>query len=113
MERASGQYAVQCQFLLPVFPFLFRNQPLQDEYSPYPGCCISQVFLPVGICFQQSEHIKQTGEPYSQQAQSGIRNLDMARRLKLARALRAKYMCSARQVCKSCGLVYDEVKDKV
>ena len=45
--------------------------------------------------------------------ESGIRNLDMARRLKLARALRAKYMCSARQVCKSCGLVYDEVKDKV
>ena len=45
--------------------------------------------------------------------ESGIRNLDMARRLKLARALRAKYMCSARQVCKSCGLVYDEVKDRI
>lgn len=37
----------------------------------------------------------------------------MTRRLKLARALRAKYMCSARQVCKSCGLVYDEVKDRI
>lgn len=42
---------------------------------------------------------------------TGIRRLDMDQRLKLARTLRARYSCSAKQVSKLCGLVYDEIRD--
>ena len=37
--------------------------------------------------------------------------LDMPRRLRLARTLKARYNSSAKQVARVCGLVYDEVKD--
>jgi len=35
--------------------------------------------------------------------------LDMRQRLRLARALRARYNCSPKQIAKACGLVYSEV----
>lgn len=36
--------------------------------------------------------------------------LDMAQRLRLAKSLKAKYNSSVKQICKVCGLVYDEAK---
>ena len=42
-----------------------------------------------------------------------LSNLDVSSRLRLARALRARYNSSAKQVARVCGLVYDEVKDRL
>ena len=39
--------------------------------------------------------------------------LDVGQRLRLARALKAKYNSSLKQIVRLCGLVYDEVKDKL
>lgn len=41
----------------------------------------------------------------------GLKNLNMAQRIELARALRSRYDCSAKQVIRICGLIYDEAKD--
>lgn len=41
------------------------------------------------------------------------RSLDMAARLKLAKALRSRYACSINQICRVCGLVYDEAKSLI
>ena len=39
------------------------------------------------------------------------RTLSMDQRVRLARALKAKYRCSAKQIARLSGLIYDEVKD--
>lgn len=39
-----------------------------------------------------------------------VRNLSPAQRLKLAKALKAKYNSSVKQIARLCGLVYDEVR---
>lgn len=39
--------------------------------------------------------------------------LDVTRRLRLARTLRSRYNSSAKQVARICGLVYEEVKDRL
>lgn len=41
----------------------------------------------------------------------GLKNLNMAQRIKLARTLRSRYNCSAKQVIRICGLIYAEAKD--
>lgn len=41
---------------------------------------------------------------------TSLRNLNMRQRLVLAKKLKSRYGCSARQVCRVCGLVYDDVK---
>ena len=40
-----------------------------------------------------------------------VRGLTTAQRIKLAKALRARYNSSLKQIARVCGLVYDEVKD--
>lgn len=42
-----------------------------------------------------------------------IRCLDTAQRLRLARTLRKRYNCSVKQLVRVCGLIYEEVKDKI
>ena len=42
---------------------------------------------------------------------SGLRNLNMEQRLRLARYMKSRYNCSPKQISRLCGLVYDEVKD--
>ena len=42
-----------------------------------------------------------------------LAGLDLPRRLKLARTLKARFNSSAKQVARVCGLVYDEVKDRL
>ena len=42
---------------------------------------------------------------------NGLRNLDTAKRIKLARALKRKYNSSTKQIARLCGLTYDEIKD--
>ena len=44
---------------------------------------------------------------------SGIKSLDSAKRLRLAKALRARYNSSVKQIVRLCGLVYDEVKTRI
>lgn len=41
---------------------------------------------------------------------SSIKTLDTAKRLLLARTLKSKFNSSTKQICRLCGLVYDEVK---
>lgn len=40
----------------------------------------------------------------------GLRGLDTTRRIRLARGLKSRYNCSVKQICRVCGLVYDEAK---
>ena len=40
-----------------------------------------------------------------------IRTLDIQQRIKLARTLRSRFNSSAKQICRLCGLVHNEVKD--
>lgn len=42
-----------------------------------------------------------------------VKSLDTSKRIKLARAIRARYQCSPKQVARLCGLVYAEVKDLI
>ena len=42
---------------------------------------------------------------------SDIRSLDTGKRLRLAKALKFKYNSSLRQICRLCGIKYDEVQD--
>ena len=39
-----------------------------------------------------------------------LRNLDMGQRIRLAKVLKSRFNSSTKQIAKSCGLVYDEVK---
>ena len=39
-----------------------------------------------------------------------LRNLDMGQRIRLAKVLKSRFNSSVKQIAKSCGLVYDEVK---
>ncbi len=41
-----------------------------------------------------------------------VQTLNMAQRLKLALMLRSRYNSSVKQICRLCGLVYNEVKDR-
>ena len=42
-----------------------------------------------------------------------LAGLDTVRRLKLARTLKSRYNSSTKQIARVCGLVYDEVKDRL
>ena len=42
-----------------------------------------------------------------------LTGLDTARRIKLARTLKSRYNSSTKQIARVCGLVYDEVKDRL
>lgn len=42
---------------------------------------------------------------------SDIRSLDTSKRLRLAKALKFKYNSSSKQICRLCGIKYDEVRD--
>ena len=42
-----------------------------------------------------------------------VRRLDTTQRMRLARTLRSQYNSSPKQVCRLCGLVYEEVKDRL
>ena len=44
---------------------------------------------------------------------TSIHSLDLIQRIQTARTLRSRYKCSAKQVARVCGLIYDEVKDSV
>lgn len=44
---------------------------------------------------------------------SDIRSLDTNKRLRLARALKSKYNSSSKQICRLCGIKYEEVRDTI
>lgn len=44
--------------------------------------------------------------------EKGLSNLDTTKRVKLASALKSRYNSSPRQICKVCGITYEDVKDK-
>ena len=44
---------------------------------------------------------------------TSVKTLNTQQRIKLARALRSQYNSSPRQIIRLCGLVYDEVKDRL
>lgn len=42
---------------------------------------------------------------------SDVRSLDTSKRLRLARTLKSKYNSSSKQICRLCGIKYDEVRE--
>lgn len=69
------------------------------------GGFISHLSLPLQEMRQHKQELCQTlfGE-------NNIRRLDTGQRVKLAKALRARYNSSVKQIARLCGLVYDEVR---
>lgn len=43
----------------------------------------------------------------------GLRGLDITRRIRLARVLKSRYNSSVKQICRVCGLIYDEAKSMI
>ena len=82
----------------------FMGNSREDDMDSH-AMLISRLSMPI-------QEIRQHRNELSLElfGKTGLRNFDMAQRVKLARALRKKYGCSAKQVCKVCGLIHDEVK---
>lgn len=72
------------------------------------GGAISHLSMPIQEMRQHKNELclELFGTVYS-------RNLEMGQRIRLAKALRARYNSSLKQIARLCGLVYDEVKDMI
>lgn len=69
---------------------------------------ISHLTIPIQ---EMRQHRKELGKEMF--GTESLAALDVTRRLRLARTLRSRYNSSAKQVARICGLVYEEVKDRL
>ena len=72
------------------------------------GGTISHLSIPIQEMRQHRKELSR--ELFGTESLAG---LDTPRRLRLARALRSRYNSSSKQIARVCGLVYDEVKDRL
>ncbi|MCQ2134641.1 MAG: hypothetical protein MJY88_06705 [Bacteroidales bacterium] len=80
----------------------------KDDDVEFKDSFISYLSVPVQEMRQHKNELcmKMFGE-------KTVKKLSVHQRLKLARRLRSGYQSSPRQIARLCGLVYDEVKDKL
>ena len=72
------------------------------------GGCLSQLTMPIQ---ELRQHKRQMCAELFGTEKTNC--LEMTQRLRLARALRSRYNCSPKQIAKVCGLVYNDVKDRL
>lgn len=82
----------------------FMGTSKEDDLNPL-ATIASHLSIPVQEMRQNRDEacIKLFGRP-------GIRTLNVAQRIKLAKMLRSRFSCSTKQIARVCGLVHDEVK---
>ena len=72
------------------------------------GGSISRLSIPIQ---EMRQHRRELGKEMF--GTESLAVLDIPRRLRLARALKSRYNSSIKQIARVCGLVYDEVKDRL
>lgn len=85
----------------------FMGRTKEDDVE-INGCFMSYLSVPIQEMRQHKNELclRMFGE-------KTVKKLSVQQRLKLARRLRSGYQSSPKQVARLCGLVYDEVKDKL
>ena len=79
----------------------------EDDVESREGT-ISHLTIPIQ---EMRQHRKELGKEMF--GTESLAALDVTRRLRLARTLRSRYNSSAKQVARVCGLVYEEIKDRL
>lgn len=79
----------------------------EDDLNPL-GQAASRMSIPFSEMRQLRDETSQ--ELFNKK---GLKNLNMTQRIKLARTLRFRYNCSAKQVIRICGLIYEEARDMI
>lgn len=67
---------------------------------------ITKVTIPIQELRQHRKEICQ--EIFGQKS---MKELDVAERLKIGRIIKFRFKCSVKQICRVCGLIYEDVKD--